>query len=127
MMLHAKYESSSPYGLRQEDFLKKILLYLYVKSENPLHRTNFYSRAVILRHMRYTSIVVLVLLLLLLLLLLLYVFRKDPLMSFSHYFRSRIITCSVHFAAQCSVYMFVLLRIEFFPGSIYLSAFLLHI
>ena len=46
MMLHAKYKNSSPYGLGQEDF-KNFLLYLYVKSENPQHRTNFYSRAII--------------------------------------------------------------------------------
>ena len=26
---------------------KNFLLYLYVKSENPRHRTNFYSRAII--------------------------------------------------------------------------------
>ena len=32
------------YGLGQDDFF----LYLYVKSENPQHRTNFYSRAIIL-------------------------------------------------------------------------------
>ena len=46
MMLHAKYESSSPYGLGQDDF-KNFRLYPYVKSENPQHRTNFYSRAII--------------------------------------------------------------------------------
>ena len=46
MMLQAKYESSSPYGLGQEDF-EKFLLYLYVKSKNPQHRTNFHSRAII--------------------------------------------------------------------------------
>ena len=27
---------------------KNFLLYLYVKSENPQHKTNFYSRAIIL-------------------------------------------------------------------------------
>ena len=31
-MLHAKYESSGPYGLGQKDF-KNFPLYLYVKSE----------------------------------------------------------------------------------------------
>ena len=46
MMLHAKYESSSPYGLGQKDF-KNFLLYLYVKSKTPQHRTNFHSRAII--------------------------------------------------------------------------------
>ena len=46
MMLHAKYESSCPYGLGQEDFQKFPSLSL-CETKNPQHRINFYSRAIV--------------------------------------------------------------------------------
>ena len=46
MMLHAKYESSSPYGLRQEDFLRFPSLAL-CGIQDQQHRANFHTRAII--------------------------------------------------------------------------------
>ena len=35
------------FAVWDKTIFKNFLLYLYVKSENPQHRTNFYSRAII--------------------------------------------------------------------------------
>ena len=47
----AKYEIPNMKALAltvwEKKIFKNFLLYLYVKSENPQHRTNFYSRAII--------------------------------------------------------------------------------
>ena len=47
--LRVKHFTTEPCGTQVWDkkIFKNFLLYLYAKSENPQHRTNFYSRAII--------------------------------------------------------------------------------